>query len=161
MCDDRNVYEIEEQKIMNSNAYILFYISKDSINEDNYYKSLNSIMEHTIIDNKKKNECKFSDNNFFRGEPVKTPYGEGYIIEDYLEETNNKNENENENENDINGNSSEKNNNDENVTKDNIKENNENNENNDNNNGMVKIKFDFGMGIINIKNVEKQILEDK
>jgi ubiquitin C-terminal hydrolase len=31
-CDDRRVYEIEQDRVMNSNAYILFYISKESIN---------------------------------------------------------------------------------------------------------------------------------
>ena len=28
------------------------------------------------------------DNNFFKGEPVNTPYGEGYIMEDYIEDFN-------------------------------------------------------------------------
>ena len=155
MCDDRRVYEIEEEKVMNSNAYILFYISQDSINTNSYYKSLKSIMQHIVINKKKKTDFSFKDNNnFFNGEPVKTPYGEGYVIDDYIEDfiedENKKNINNDEN--------------NENIPIDgNLDENleNEKNINNDNNkNGMINIKFDFGIGKIHKNNIKKQIIED-
>ena len=144
MCDDTSVYEIEENKIMNSNAYVLFYISNDSINTYSYYNNLKSLMEHNIGDKKKKLEIK--PKNFFKGEPVKTRYGEGYVYEDYFDdfqinENNNKDDNKNLNKIDDDKNLS--------------------NKTDKNNNGMIKIKFDFGFGTINVNNVEKQILEDK
>ena len=171
MCDDKNIYETTEDKVMNSNAYILFYISKESINTNTYYNSLKSLMQHTINNSKKKNECIFDDkNNFFKGEPVKTPYGEGYVMEDYIEDFKIE-EDENhffDEKNDIQDNKK-------NINKiklipkgDKRKENIKNEiiiKENDNltndKNGMIKIKFDFGCGIINKKNIQKQILENQ
>ena len=133
MCDDKKVFEIEEDKVMNSNAYILFYISKDSINENSYYNNLKLLMDN-IPDKKKKNDPLFINcYNFFRGEPVKTPYGEAYVLEDYLENF---------------------------TTYENKNDNNKNKINENKKNGMIKIKFDFGIGTVNIKNVKKQIMED-
>ena len=101
LCDDRKVYQIEEERVMNSNAYILFYISKDSINNNSYYNCLKSLMQHLVIDKNKKTYY-FEDYNFFKGEPVETDYGEGYIVEDYIEdfiiEDKNKENNKNKNE---------------------------------------------------------------
>ena len=85
LCDDRRISVIEEDRIMNSNAYILFYILKESINKNSYYNCLNSLIQHIVIDKKKK-EYYFDDNNYFMGEPVKTNYGEGYVMEDYIED---------------------------------------------------------------------------
>ena len=161
MCDDKNVYETTEDKVMNQNAYILFYISKESINNNSYYNSLKSLMQHVVETNKKKNEFHFDDNNnFFKGEPVITPYGEGFVMEDYIEDfkiddsKNNNNEKTNEK------NEENKKAKDESLSpKNKINEINDDN-NSKNKNGMIKIKFDFGNGIINKKNVKKQILLD-
>ena len=159
MCDDKNVYETTEDKVMNQNAYILFYISKESINNNSYYNSLKSLMQHIVETNKKKNEFHFDDNNnFFKGEPVITPYGEGFVMEDYIEDfkiEDSKNNNNAEKENEEN-----KKTKDENLMpKSKINEN-KDDKNNKYKNGMIKIKFDFGKGMINKKNVKKQILLD-
>ena len=42
-------------------------------------------MQHIVIDKDKK-EYKFIDTNFFKGEPVSTIYGEGYVEEDSFED---------------------------------------------------------------------------
>ena len=161
MCDDKNVYETTEDKVMNQNAYILFYISKESINSNSYYNSLKSLMQHIVETNKKKNEFHFDDNNnFFKGEPVITPYGEGFVMGDYIEDfkieefINNNNEK-----------SSERNEENKKIKDENLTPKNKINESDDNNDcknrsGMIKIKFDFGNGMINKKNVKKQILID-
>lgn len=154
MCDDKNVYETTEDKVMNQNAYILFYISKESINNNSYYNSLKSLMQHVVETSKKKNEFHFDDNNnFFKGEPVATPYGEGFVIEDYIEDfkiEESKNSNDNEKENEDNKK----------IKDENLNLGNNDNNNYKNKNGLIKIKFDFGNGIINKKNVKKQILID-
>ena len=159
MCDDKNIYETTEDKVMNQNAYILFYISKESINNNSYYNSLKSLMQHIVETNKKKNEFHFDDNNnFFKGEPVITPYGEGFVMEDYaedfkIEEPKNNNNTEKENE-------ENKETKDENLMPKNKINENKDEKNNKYKNGMIKIKFDFGKGLINKKNVKKQILLD-
>ena len=135
MCDDRRLFEIEEENVMSSSAYLLFYISKESINNNSYYNSLSSLMQHIVIDKNKK-EYKFEDNNFFKGEPVNTPYGEGYIMEDYIEDFNPE----------------------ENLKK--SKEEKTPDRNNKSNNGLVKVKFDFGTGVVYKDGIEKQILDD-
>ena len=88
MCDDNNVYKIEENRVMHSNAYILFYISKDSPYQNDYIKFMKSIMNNIIIKTDKEKEKKeisiIKDVNFFKGEPVKTKYGEGYVIKENL-----------------------------------------------------------------------------
>ena len=135
MCDDRRLFEIEEENVMSSSAYLLFYISKESINYNSYYNSLSSLMQHIVIDKNKK-EYKFEDNNFFKGEPVNTPYGEGYIMEDYIEDF---------------------------KPEEDIKNNKEGKtpgRNNKSNNGLVKVKFDFGTGVVYKDGIEKQILDD-
>ena len=41
MCDDEKIYPIEEKKVINKNAYILFYVAKDfSINSKRYIKDI-------------------------------------------------------------------------------------------------------------------------
>ena len=135
MCDDRRLFEIEEERVMSSSAYLLFYISKESINHNSYYNSLSSLMQHIVVDKNKK-EYSFEDNNFFKGEPVNTPYGEGYIMEDYIEDF---------------------------KPEENIKKNKEEktpDKNNKSNNGLVKVKFDFGSGVVYKDGIEKQILDD-
>jgi hypothetical protein len=137
---------------------------------------MKSLMQHFVF-NKTKNEIYIQDNNYFEGEPVGTPYGEGYIMKDYIndfkieenategnekekkdnneneEETNEKENQENEEE------TSEKENqeNEEfiNQNKNEIKE--ENNDNKKIKNGLVEIKFDFGKGRVYTKNITKQI----
>ena len=149
-CDDRKVYEIEQERVMSSNAYILFYISKESINSNSYYNSLRSLMQHIVIDKDKK-EYKFIDKNFFKGEPVSTIYGEGYVEEDSFEDFKiEKNINENNqtyNEGETKGGEA----NDEKDSGD----------NEEYINKIVKVKFDFGKGMIYKGNITKQILEDK
>ena len=142
---------------MNSNAYILFYISRENIYNNKYYCTMKSLIRHIVIDKNKK-EIYFNDENYFMGEPVKTPYGEGYVMEDYIEDFKFEEDIEENNEKNKNGN-----NNGETVEKESMETTpsgiNENN-NNNNNNGLVKIKFDFGEGRINKINIEKQILYD-
>ena len=163
LCDDRRVYEIEEDRVMNSNAYILFYISQESINNNNYYNCLKSLMQHLVVDKIKK-EYYFNDNNFFKGEPVNTPYGEGYVMENYIEDFNIEENNDDSSKN------SKSENKEENKEK-NDKENKINSEiiegatinedekaKNNNKNGLIKVKFNFGEGIVYKDNVKKQIL---
>ena len=84
-CDDSNVYEIEENRVMNSNAYILVYILNEKIEDyDKYYNNLKDIMDNIIEDEKHFIEIKKSK-NFYEGEPVKTDYGEGYVMNDSLQ----------------------------------------------------------------------------
>ena len=151
MCDDRSVYEVNEERVMCSNAYILFYISKESINSNNYYNCLMSLVQHIVIDKNKK-EFIFKDTNFFQGEPVITPYGEGYIEENYIEDFKiEENNNEANNEGESKGETIEKE--DKNEIEGEIID-----KINKNKNGIVKVKFDFGRGTINKENIEKQIL---
>ena len=83
MCDDSNIYEISEKKVIHPNAYILFYIDKESPYKNDYFRFMKSLMNNI---EKKDKEIKINkDKNFFRGEPVITNYGEGYIIEDNID----------------------------------------------------------------------------
>ena len=163
LCDDRRVYEISEDKVVNSNAYILFYISQESINKSTYYNCLSSLMQHLTIDKAKKTYY-FDDENYFMGEPVKTPYGEGYVMEDYIEDFNIE-ENNSENSQNIDEEKTQDKNEKETKENEDKKEISPYNENkaiiNNNKNGMIKIKFDFAKGVINKKNVQKQILYDE
>ena len=86
MCDDSRVYKIEENRVMHSNAYILFYICKESPYKNDYIRFMKSTMNNIILKGEKdKKEAVFKkDKNFFRGEPVITKYGEGYVVEDNL-----------------------------------------------------------------------------
>jgi hypothetical protein len=80
--DDSRVYEIKQDRVVHSNAYILFYIQTNcDILHNDYYRLLESIKNNIIEAEGKKTEY-VDDNNFFKGEPVDTPYGNGYIIED-------------------------------------------------------------------------------
>ena len=48
VCDDEKIYQIEENKVMNKNAYILFYISKDFPNiSNNFIKYIISDLNNT------------------------------------------------------------------------------------------------------------------
>ena len=92
MCNDSNVYEIEEKRVMNSNAYILFYISKESPYNFDYIKMMKSLMNNIEIEDKNNNK-KFitkKDNNFFKYEPVeikmKMSDNIGYVIEENIED---------------------------------------------------------------------------
>ena len=83
LCNDSQVGPIEENKVMHANAYILFYICQESPYKNDYFKYMKSIMNKIIIKDKK--EVIFQrDNNFFKGEPVITKYGEGYVIKENL-----------------------------------------------------------------------------
>jgi len=86
LCNDSSVSIIEEKRVMHSNAYILFYICKESPYQNDYFKFMKSIMNNIVLkDGKdKKNAILNKDLNFFKGEPVKTPYGEGYVVEENL-----------------------------------------------------------------------------
>ena len=85
-CDDSSVYKIEENRVMHSNAYILFYISKESPYQNDYIKFMKSVMNNIIIkkDKDKKEVSIINDLNYFKGEPVKTEYGEGYVVKENL-----------------------------------------------------------------------------
>ncbi len=83
LCNDSQVGPIEENKVMHANAYILFYICQESPYKNDYFKYMKSIMNKIIIKDKK--EVIFQkDNNFFKGEPVITKYGEGYVVKENL-----------------------------------------------------------------------------
>ena len=91
LCNDSRVYKIEENRVMHSNAYILFYICKESPYQNDYIKFMKSIMNNmtkkNIIVKEDKDKKKISfikDLNFFKGEPVKTKYGEGYVVKENL-----------------------------------------------------------------------------
>ena len=86
LCNDSSVSKIEEKRVMHANAYILFYISKESPYKNDYIRFMKSLMDHIIIkDEKGKKFAEIKDDlNFFRGEPVKTDYGEGYVCKDNL-----------------------------------------------------------------------------
>ena len=85
-CDDNRITEIEEKRVMTSNAYILFYIANDSINTYSYYNCMKSLLQHMITDKSRKNQ-NFKDINFFKGEPVRVKSkGIGYVVEDYIED---------------------------------------------------------------------------
>ena len=86
LCDDSRISEIEEKRVMSSNAYILFYITEDSINTFSYYNCIKSLLQHMTSDKSRKTH-NIKDNNFFSGEPVRVnKKGNGYIVEDYLED---------------------------------------------------------------------------
>ena len=86
ICNDSSVYKIEEKRVMHSNAYILFYVCKDSPYENDYIKFMKSIMNSIIIKEEKgkKEAIIKEDLNFFKNEPVVTKYGEGYVVEENL-----------------------------------------------------------------------------
>ena len=87
LCDDNVISEIELKRVMNSNAYILFYISEDSINSYSYYNCMESLLQHINIENKSKKDNLYKDNNLFKGEPIKVESkGIGYVVEDYIED---------------------------------------------------------------------------
>ena len=159
LCDDRSVYEIGEERVMNSNAYILFYISRENIYNNKYYCCMKSLIQHIVIDKNKK-DYSFNDNNYFFGEPVITPYGEGYVMEDSIVDFKNEDNNDEKNKKEKDsGETVEKEKNEKTET---TPQNNDekNTINNINNNGLVKIKFDFGEGRVNKINIKKQILYD-
>ena len=86
LCNDSRVSKIEENRVMHSNAYILFYICKESPYQNDYFKFMKSIMNNIIIkeEKDKKDVTIKKDLNFFKGEPVKTEYGEGYVVNENL-----------------------------------------------------------------------------
>ena len=83
MCDDSNVYYLDEKRVMNANAYILFYINKESPYKSDYFRFMKSLMNN--VEKKEKEYVLKEDNNYFKGEPVMTKYGEGYVIEDNID----------------------------------------------------------------------------
>ena len=162
MCDDSRVYELEEKRVMNSNAYLLFYIAEDSINSYSYYNCMNSLLKHIDVEKYKKTHI-INDPNFFKGEPIRVKSkGNGYVVEDYIEDFNFIDEDKKE----------EKDKNEENKgeEEDKKEEKEENKENNDNNkeinvkkDGFVKVKFENKKEVENVdKNeVERLILVDE
>jgi ubiquitin C-terminal hydrolase len=90
-CDDANCYEVEENTIVSPGAYILIYKLKEPM-ENDYFKMMNNLLNNIDIQdsNRLKNTpyVNFSNKTFIPGEPVRTPYGRGFIkdeiiIEDY------------------------------------------------------------------------------
>ena len=90
LCNDSSVTTIEENRVMNANAYILFYICKESPYQNYYIKFMKSLMNNIIIKEEKgKKETHINEDlNFFKDEPVITDYGEGYVIEENLKDFN-------------------------------------------------------------------------
>ena len=87
LCDDNIISEIDINRVMSSNAYILFYISEDSINDYSYYNCMKSLLLKINADNKSKKDNLYKDNNFFKGEPIKNDSkGYGYVVDDYIED---------------------------------------------------------------------------
>ena len=82
MCDDSSVYTIDEKRVMHANAYILFYICQESPYKNDYIKFMKSVMNSIILKEGKAYMKK--DLNYFKGEPVKTEYGDGYVMEENL-----------------------------------------------------------------------------
>ena len=84
LCNDSNVYKIEEKRVMHANAYILFYICKESPFKNDYFRYMKSFMNDIIIKEEKENKKTplIKNINFFKGEPVITEYGEGYVIKE-------------------------------------------------------------------------------
>ena len=88
LCDDNRVYEIEQKRVLSSNAYILFYISKESINNSSYFNCLKSLL-YNMSKDKLKSVQNVKDGNLFKGEPVRVKSkGIGYVVEDYIEDFN-------------------------------------------------------------------------
>lgn len=129
--DDGSVYQVGENKVVHSNAYILFYISKENPEETNdYYRLLKSLIDNVILDEKNVVSVR-KDQNFFKGEPVKTPYGCGYVLNDYL----------------FNQKQKEKSLED---------ETNNGKHNAEPKNQIIEVKFDYGKGSINRKEIIKE-----
>ena len=158
-CDDHVISEIEIRRVMNSNAYILFYISNDSINNYSYYNCMKSLLQHIVIDKLWRTTNYSDNNNFFKGEPIRVKSkGNGYVVEDYNEDfiIEDKNKENNKNKNEI---------------KDEIKnEQNAEKEGKEQNkimdakqNGKVKVKFESvkDIEIIDKNEIEKLILIDE
>ena len=72
LCNDSSISEVKDEKrVMHSNAYILFYISKESPCNFDYIKTMKSLMNNIeLIDKKNKKYAKKKDMNYFRYEPV-------------------------------------------------------------------------------------------
>ena len=72
LCNDSSITEVKDEKrVMHSNAYILFYISKESPCNFDYIKTMKSLMNNIeLIDKKNKKYAKKKDMNYFRYEPV-------------------------------------------------------------------------------------------
>ena len=72
LCNDSSISEIKDEKrVMHSNAYILFYISKESPYNFDYIKTMKSLMNNIeLIDKKSKKYVKKKDVNYFKYEPV-------------------------------------------------------------------------------------------
>ena len=169
LCDDNRISDIDTNKVMNSNAYILFYISKDNINTFSYYNCMRSLLLHMTAE-KLKNTHNLKDNNFFKGEPIRYKNKDiGYVVEDSIEDFNDKF---------IIKNKKEENDEDKNIPKENEKdkeeikvaENKDNNqkENKDNAQnvnmkGKVKVKLENKKEeqIVDKKDIEKLILIDE
>ena len=92
--ENNKIYEIEENKVMNSNnAYILFYISKESPYNFDYIKMMKSLTNNIEISNKNNEEFIIkNDMNYFRYEPViidmNTKNNIGYIMEENIDNKN-------------------------------------------------------------------------
>lgn len=90
-CDDASCYEVEENSIVSSGAYILIYKLKESIETD-YLKMMNSLLNnfdfHDLNNLKNPQTFYYRNKNNFAGEPVKTPYGRGFIQKEILFENN-------------------------------------------------------------------------
>jgi hypothetical protein len=64
--DDMNAFEIDESNLNTSGAYILVYKFKGHNVDTNYFNLMRNILDS-------------QDNEFNINEPVRTPYGRGYI----------------------------------------------------------------------------------
>ena len=90
LCDDNNISEIEEKNVINSNAYLLFYINKESPYNYDYYKMMKSFMNNIDIIDKKNKKFKLNkDMNYFKYEPVEikldTKNNIGYVMKENIE----------------------------------------------------------------------------
>ena len=90
LLDGKDIKEIEEKEVINSNAYILVYISKESPYNFDYIKMMKSLINNVKI-NKENGEIFMieKDRNYFKYEPVDIELNGknnmGYVMEENIE----------------------------------------------------------------------------
>ena len=84
---DDSIFNVcNKEKIMNKNAYILFYVNKNKPEDKMYFNILKSILDKLNYDEDKKyldkdcKEKKIIYPDLFNGEPIITDYNYGYFI---------------------------------------------------------------------------------
>ena len=88
-CNDSIISEINKESVINQNAYILFYVSKESPYNFDYFKMMKSLMNNIVENKDKKNKFVINpDKNFFKNEPVEVDMNNkqnfGYVMEENL-----------------------------------------------------------------------------